>query len=363
LLGHTMNTNEFKIGSRLVGDTHPTYFIADISANHDGDLGRAKALIHLAAEAGADAAKFQNFRAAHIVSDYGFKSLGGQQSHQAKWKKSVFEVYQDASVPWEWTPILKAECDKAGIHYFSTPYDLPAVDMLDPYVPAYKIGSGDLTWPEIYLHMAGKGKPVILATGASTMDEVQRTVRDLRRINRQLGLMQCNTNYTGSLDNFRHIHLRVLETYRLVFPDVVLGLSDHTPGHATVLGAVALGARMIEKHFTDDTSRTGPDHPFSMTPSTWRDMVDRTRELEAALGQAVKDVADNEKETVVIQRRCVRAVRDLSAGTVLDRASLEVLRPAPVGSIAPYALPSVIGKKLRRSMTAGEHLTWLLIEE
>ena len=358
-----MNTTEFRIGSRLVGDAYPTYFIADISANHDGDLERAKALIHLAAQAGANAAKFQNFRAAHIVSDRGFKTLGTQQSHQANWKKSVFEVYKDASVPWEWTPILKEECDKAGVHYFSTPYDLPAVDMLDPFVPAYKIGSGDLTWPEICQYMAGKGKPVILATGASSMDEVQRAVDSLAGANRNIGLMQCNTNYTGSLENFRHIHLRVLENYRLLFPNVVLGLSDHTPGHATVLGAVALGARLIEKHFTDDTSRVGPDHPFSMTPATWREMVGRTREVEVALGSPAKKVADNEKETVVIQRRCVRLTRNLPAGTLLNRGMLEVLRPAPEGSIAPYDLPSVVGRKLRREMNAGDHLTWSSLVE
>jgi sialic acid synthase SpsE len=194
-----MTNPEFKISGRAVGLAHPSYFIADISANHDGDLERAKALIHLAAEAGADAAKFQNFQAAKIVSDRGFRSMGGQQSHQSAWKKSVFEVYKDASVPWTWTPDLKAECDKAGIHYFSTPYDLPAVDMLDPYVPAYKIGSGDLTWPEICSHMAEKGKPVILATGASTLDEVVQAVRRLQAVSSQVGLMQCNTNYTGSL--------------------------------------------------------------------------------------------------------------------------------------------------------------------
>src|SRR5262249_21617191 len=123
----------FKVGRRRIGDGEPTYFVADIAANHDGSLERAKELIHLAAEAGADAAKFQNFRAAHIVSDYGFKALGRQVSHQSKWKKSVFEVYEAASVPWDWTPALKKECDKAGIEYFSAPYDLEAVDMLDPY--------------------------------------------------------------------------------------------------------------------------------------------------------------------------------------------------------------------------------------
>ena len=131
--------------------------------------------------------------------------------------------------------------------------------------------------------------------------------------------MQCNTNYTGSIENFRHIHLNVLRTYRALFPDAVLGLSCHTPGHATVLGAVALGARVVEKHFTDDTRRDGPDHAFSMTPATWREMVDRTRELEYALGSAEKNVCGNEQETVVVQRRCLRAARDLAAGTV-DRS-------------------------------------------
>ncbi len=146
------------------GDQHPTYFIADISANHDGDLERAKMLIHLAKEAGADAAKFQNFQAPKIVSDYGFKAMQGQLSHQAGWKKSVFEVYSDASIPFDWTPILKEECDRAGIDYFSSPYDFDAVDYLDPFVPAHKIGSGDVDWLEMLLHIARKGKPVILST-------------------------------------------------------------------------------------------------------------------------------------------------------------------------------------------------------
>jgi sialic acid synthase SpsE len=134
---------EIQIGKHTIGENHPVYFIADISANHDGDLERAKYLIHLAAQAGANAAKFQNFRAPKIVSDYGFRSMQGQVSHQAKWKKSVSEVYAGASIPFEWTPELKEACDEAGIDYFSAPYDFDAIDMLDPYVPAYKVGSGE----------------------------------------------------------------------------------------------------------------------------------------------------------------------------------------------------------------------------
>ena len=351
----------FQIGKRLVGDGAPTYFVADISANHDSRLDRAKKLIRLAAESGADAAKFQNFRAPRIVSEYGFASMDQQLSHQALWLKSVYEVYLEASLPWEWTPALKAECDGAGIDFFSTPYDFEAVDMLDPFVPAFKIGSGDITWPEMLAKIAGKNKPVILATGASDIGEVQRAVKLLRSINPTLGLLQCNTNYTASPENFKHIHLNVLKAYRLMFPDVVLGLSDHTPGHATVLGAVALGACIIEKHFTDDTTREGPDHPFSMSPSAWREMVNRTRELEQALGDPDKRVCDNERETAVVQRRCVRAARDLPAGAVLTRDMIDALRPAPCGSITLCDIEAVVGRSLRVGVKTGEALRWTML--
>jgi N-acetylneuraminate synthase len=352
----------FKLGKKTIGLEHPTYFVADISANHDGSLERAKMLIALCAEAGANAAKFQNFRAAKIVSDRGFQSLGGQLSHQSKWKKSVFKVYQDATVPWEWTAILKEECDKCGIDYFSSPYDMEAVDMLDPYVEMYKIGSGDITWPEMIRKIASLNKPVLLATGASDIEEVRRAVEEILDINQQLVLMQCNTNYTASLENFKHIHLRVLETYKKMFPGVILGLSDHTPGHATTLGAVTLGARVIEKHFTDDNRREGPDHPFSMTPQSWREMVDRTRELEYALGSSEKFVAENEQQTVVVQRRCLRATCELKAGTVLTADVLEALRPAPRDAVTPCDLAKVVGKKIAKDMQPGDALLWGAVE-
>ena len=348
---------ELKIGNHPIGENHPTYFIADISANHDGDLERAKMLIRLAKEAGADAAKFQNFRAAQIVSDYGFKNMGDQVSHQSKWKKSVFEVYQGASIPFDWTPALKAECDKVGLDYFSSPYDFDAIDMLNSYVPAYKIGSGDITWDEALIHMAKTGKPILLATGASNIGEVQHAVQVIRAINPQIILMQCNTNYTASVENFNYIHLRVLNSYRALFPDLILGLSDHTSGHTTVLGAVALGARVVEKHFTDDTTRIGPDHPFSMTPATWKDMVDRTRELERSLGSPEKMVCDNEQQTVIVQRRCLRAARDIKAGERFTREMIDVLRPATPGAILPNDVRSVIGLKALVRSANGQGIT------
>ena len=349
---------DIQIANHTIGENHPAYFIADISANHDGDLERALMLIHLAQEAGADAAKFQNFRAPHIVSDYGFKSMGGQLSHQSSWKKSVFDVYADASIPFDWTPVLKEACDQIGIDYFSSPYDFEAVDMLDPVVPAHKIGSGDITWLEMLEHIARKGKPVILATGASDIGDVQRAVRTILAINPQLVLMQCNTNYTASLENLDHIHLRVLNTYHTMFPELVLGLSDHTPGHATVLGAVTLGARVIEKHFTDDNDRVGPDHKFAMNPRTWAEMVENTRLLERALGSPDKFVAENEKDTVIVQRRCLRAVRDIRAGETLSREMIDVLRPATPGAIMPFEIEAVIGASAVRDISAGKELRW-----
>jgi N-acetylneuraminate synthase len=346
------------MAGRSIGLQHPTYFIADLAANHDGDLQRAKDLIYLAAEAGADAAKFQHFQAEGIVSEAGFKALGSRQSHQASWQKSVSEVYEEASVPLTWTQHLKKTCEEAGICFFTSPYDLHLVDHVDPYVPAFKIGSGDITWTEIITHIAKKQKPCLLATGASSMDDVQRAVHAILSVNPQIALMQCNTNYTAKVENFRHIQLNVLNTYRAMYPEMVLGLSDHTPGHSTVLGAVALGARIIEKHFTDDTSRTGPDHGFSMNPAQWRAMVNATRELEYALGNGEKKVEENELQTVVVQRRSIRFKQNLNKDTVINREHLAPLRPCPADAVGPQFLEHVLGKKLARDAQSGDYLRW-----
>ena len=340
----------------------PTYFIADIAANHDGNLERAKHLIFLAAESGANAAKFQHFSAENIVSDYGFRSLGNKKSHQANWKKSVFDIYRDASISQHWTEILKKTCDQAGITFFTSPYSFDLVDHIDPYVPAYKVGSGDITWIEMIEYIASRNKPYIIATGASSMDDVLRAVEAGLRINTSLCLMQCNTNYTASLENFKFINLNVLQKYKKIFPNVILGLSDHTPGMATALGAVALGAKMIEKHFTDDVTREGPDHKFSMDPLTWKDMVDRTRELENALGGDLKKIEENELDTAILQRRAIRASINLEKGRVLLREDLSVLRPCPPDGIQPYRLSELIGKKISNSIIKGDCIRWTDIE-
>jgi N-acetylneuraminate synthase len=266
-------------------------------------------------------------------------------------------VYDDASLPWDWTHELSEHAESIGIEFMSAPYDLEAVDHLDPYLNAFKVGSGDVNWIEELEYISSKGKPVLLATGAATLDDVDRAMRVLLNAQVPIVLMQCNTNYEGSIHNVHHVNLSVLRQYSELYPEVTLGLSDHTPGHVTVLGAVALGARVIEKHFTDDISRVGPDHGFSMDPSTWRAMVDDTRLLEAALGTGSKKIEDNECETVVLQRRCVRAARDLESGSVLTREDMEVLRPAPVDALPAHLINAAVGRTLNRSLKFGEHVS------
>jgi len=349
---------EIRIGARTVCLTEPVYFIADIAANHDGDLGRARELIWRAKEAGADCAKFQHFLAGKIVSGPGFDELGAQVAHQSGWKKSVVEVYDQYHTRRDWTCALVETCRAAQIDYMTTPYDAEALESQLPHVPAVKIGSGDITFDALVAQAASSGKPVLLATGAADMADVEHAADLVLGRTRQLVLMQCNTNYSGSQENFRSVNLRVLQSFALHWPGMVLGFSDHTPGHAAVLGAVTLGARVIEKHFTDDNAREGPDHGFAMNPRTWREMVDAVHQLEAALGDGVKRIEANEHETIVVQRRALRLVRELPAGHRITPADLEALRPCPEGAVDPRRLDSVVGRSLKAAKAAGDALRW-----
>ncbi len=353
--------NAIKLGKRII-DNNSLYFIADIGANHNGSLGKAIELIHLAKKSGADAAKFQNFQANKIVSKTGFDNMKGKLSHQSNWKKSVFEVYEDASISKDWTKVLKEECDKVGIDYFTSAYDYESVDLVNPYVDLYKIGSGDITWLEIIDYILDKNKPVLIATGASTNDDVARVMAMATKKTSDLVLMQCNTNYTGSKENYNFCNLNVLKQFSIDYPNTVLGLSDHTAGHATTLGAIALGARVIEKHFTDDNNQEGPDHGFAMNPKTWRDMVDRSYELLVSLGDGVKIIEKNEEQSRLVQRRCLRVATNLNKGHILLNSDLISLRPISEGGIEPFEKINLIGKELLMDIKAGEHLTKKIVK-
>jgi N-acetylneuraminate synthase len=343
------------INKNIISNNSPTYFIADIAANHDGNLTRAKKLIYLAKEAGANAAKFQHFKAESIVSDYGFKNLGSKKSHQSSWKKSVFKTYSEASLNLDWTFELAETCRKLQIDFFTSPYSLEIVDYVNKFVSAYKIGSGDLNWSQIIDYVSKKKKPVFIATGASSIDEIDKAIKVCLKNNNQIILMQCNTNYTAKIENFKYINLNVLNFFKKKYPGVIIGLSDHTFGHVTTLGAIALGAKVIEKHFTDNNHGSGPDHKFSMTPIAWKKMVADTRLLERALGKEYKKVENNEKETIILQRRSLRASSNLKIGQILKIHNVDILRPAPIGSLPPDYINKILNKKLRKNKKKGEN--------
>ena len=344
---------KFKLGSKIISGDSPTYFIADIAANHDGNLNRAKKLIRLCAKAGANGAKFQHFKAKTIVSKNGFEQVG-KITHQSKWKKSVYETYEDASINFNWTKELKKECKKYKIDFLTSPYDFDYVDRVEKYICAYKIGSGDITWLEILKKISKKKLPVILATGAATLAEVKQAVKTILKNNKKLVLMQCNTNYTNSDENYNFINLNVLKTYKSIFGDnVILGLSDHTNGHVSVLGAVALGARVVEKHFTDNNHRIGPDHAFSMNFNTWKLMVDETRILEKTLGDGIKKIEKNEIQSSLVQKRSIYAINEIKKNKSFKN-NITVLRPALKNYLPANKFAWLKNKKAKKNIKKGE---------
>ena len=347
----------FQVNGRRLIKGKPTYFIADIAANHDGDLQRAKDLIYLSKEAGADCAKFQHFEAKSIVSDYGFRRLENITTHQSSWEKPVSEIYDQYHTKREWDQELINTCKSADIDFMTTPYNLEAIDYFKEHMPAFKIGSGDITNLPLLEAVERTGMPVFLATGAATIEEVSEAMALFE--NSAVCLMQCNTNYTGSLENFRFVNLNVLKSFETKFPKIVLGFSDHTPGHSAVLGAVALGAVAIEKHFTDDNARVGPDHSFALNKKSWREMVDRTRELELSLGDGVKRIEENEKNTIIVQRRSIRAKSELKKGKKLEGSDFEFLRPCETDSITPMNYKDIIGRTLNKDIKRGSSIKWI----
>ena len=281
-----------KIGNKKIGVNEPVYFIADIASNHGGDLEKAKELIYACAESRVDAVKMQNFSAQTIVSDYGFKNLSDVKTHQTNWKNSVFNSYKAASIPFEWTLELKELTEKLGMDYFTSPYSMELVNMVAPYVSAFKLGSGDITWHEIIKHMATFEKPLLIATGASNLEEIKSAVEVALSKTKDIILMQCNTNYTArhgedislTRERFSNLNLSVLKNYSELYPQLPIGLSDHTHGSLSVLGAVGLyNCSVVEKHLTFDSSLEGQDHAFSMMPNEWLEMVQETEQLKKEL--------------------------------------------------------------------------------
>jgi len=343
----------FAIGKRKIGDGQRTYFIAEIGANFDGSLEKAKEYALAAKKAGADCAKIQTFKAKKIVSREAFASMKLKGVH-GSWNRPVDEVFKEVEFPREWHKEFFEYCWEIGITPSTAAYDYEAVDLVDDIgIEFYKIGSGDITWLEMIEYIARKGKPVMLATGASTLAEVDEAVRTIEKTgNKNFVLMQCITNYPSK---FESANINVLNTYREAF-GAILGYSDHTPGDVVPLGAVALGAKVIEKHITFDRKLKGPDHPHSMEIDEFALMIKHTRDLEAAMGSSRKEVVAEESETVIVQRRGLTVVKDIAKGSLLKKSDIAELRPAL--GIYPKYKGVVIGKHTNKALKAGAPIRW-----
>ena len=344
---------EIQIGNRKIGENHRTYFIAEIGANFDGDINKAKRLIDAAKASGADCAKFQTFTPETIVSEGGYSRMHLKGVHST-WGRSISEVFEDAKFPLEWHKEISDYCKKVGIHFSTSPYFKEAVDLcMELDVPFIKIGSGDITWLEMLEYIAGKGKPVMLATGDATMSEIDDAVRTIEATgNKDLILMQCITNYPSKIDS---ANVNVLKTYQSAY-DVITGYSDHAPGHVVALASVVIGARVIEKHFTLNKKDKGPDHPHSMEPHEFKFMVDSIREVERAMGSTRKEVVEEESETVFVQRRCLYARHNIREGQIIREEDIAVLRPAL--GIPPKYKSVIVGKTPRIDIEAGQPIFW-----
>ena len=336
----------------------PTYFIAEIGSNFDGDFHRALALIELAQKCGAQAVKFQNYTAESLVSDVGFQlqSVSSLATHQSSWSQSVALTYKKAELPLSWLPDLASFARKIGLDFITSPYSIPLLEEVAPFCDSIKIGSGDITYHSLIKKAFSYNKPVLVGTGASTLNDVL-LLRSLDIDLTLLTLLQCTTSYTGDLDDDRYQNISVLKQYRSCFPSSRLGLSCHHPTPIGVLAAVVLGATVIEKHFTDDKTRPGPDHSFALDPRDWISMVQQVRSLERALGDGQKRVEANEISTNIVQRRAAYVKADLSAGTPITLDQVEFLRPCPPSGIPPYLVDRLVGRILKRNLQKSQLLT------
>jgi sialic acid synthase SpsE len=341
-----------QIGQRLVGDGQPCFVIAEIGSNHNGDWSLACQLVDAAAEAGVDAVKVQTFRAATHVSSK------ARTPSYLKTDVPLQEIIRKIEIDRDWHQPLADYCRKKGVEFFSSPCDVEAVDELEAVgAPVHKVASFDLPDTDLIGYIARTGKPVILSTGLSNWMEIQGALDACRAAgNPNVILLQCTSLYPApvALSN-----LDAMRTMREAF-GVLTGYSDHTMGDTIPCAAVARGACVIEKHFTLDRGLKGPDHPFAIQPAELKQMMQRIREIEAAIGDGVKNgPRPEEQEMANLARRSLHALRDIPAGTAITADMLTIKRPGL--GIPPSLRGHVIGRLARRDIEADSWITWDLL--
>lgn len=345
----------FQLPCRLISESQPCYIIAEISANHNGSIGNALELVRLAAKSGADAVKIQTYTADTITLDCDAEPFlikgtiwNGRRLHS---------LYQEAHTPWEWHAAIFAEARKCGIDCFSTPFDPTAVNYLEAFSPLmYKIASFELVDIPLIRKVGSTRRPVIMSTGMASLAEIEEAVHALRGSGcPQISLLKCTSAYPAPPED---CHLRTIPHLSQCF-NVVAGLSDHTLGSAVAISAVALGARIIEKHFCLSRSEPGPDSSFSAEPHEFREMVDAIRQVEKALGQVNYALTAGEKVSRS-HRRSLFIVQDVAAGELITETNVRSVRPAD-GLHTRY-LPEVLGRRAVRDLKVGTPLSWNMIQ-
>ena len=350
----TMQSPEIKISDREIGAGHPTYIIAEMSANHGQNFDQALRIIAAAKEAGADAVKLQTYTADTLTidSDKEWFRIKG-----TAWQgRNLYELYQEAATPWEWQPRLLEAATGMGLACFSTPFDATAVDFLEGIgVPAHKVASFELVDLVLLKKIGATGKPVIMSTGMATLAEIDEAVTTLRQAgSREIALLKCTSAYPASA---AAMNLRTIPHLAEAF-GVIAGLSDHTLGLAAPVAAVALGACIIEKHLTLSRAAGGPDSGFSLEPAEFKAMVNAVREAEQALGEVRYTLADEEQASRVF-RRSLFVVRDVRAGELFTRDNVRSIRPGH--GMAPRYFDTVIGRRAAQDIEKGTPLSWDLL--
>jgi N,N'-diacetyllegionaminate synthase len=330
----------------------PIFIIAEAGVNHNGSLDLAIRLVETAKESGADAVKFQTFRADLLATRSAHKAL--YQERTTKSGESQFEMLQRLELDAVAHQRLINHCRLIGIQFLSSPFDAQSADLLDTMnVSLFKVPSGEITNLPFLEHLAGKRRPLILSTGMSTLGEVEEAVRVLQSSGAsQLTLLHCVTEYPAP---YAEVNLRAMLTLKSAF-GLPVGYSDHTPGIEIAIAAAALGAEVIEKHFTLDRSLPGPDHAASLEPVELQQMVAAIRHVEVALGNGIKSPAPCELPNISVARKSVVAAHSMSAGHQLATGDLEIKRPG--NGLAPKLLPALVGRTLRTSVAQDEVISW-----
>jgi len=341
-----------KIVGKKIGQNYSCFIIAEAGVNHNGDVDFAKRLIDAAVEAGADAVKFQTFHADNIVTCTAEKA--GYQKSTTPPDESQYEMIKKLEFSDDVFRELSDYAKKRKILFLSTPFDEDSVDLLDRIdVPAFKIPSGEITNYPLLKKIAEKKKIIILSTGMATLGEVEDAFQYLKKCGAEdIILLHCTTSYPASIHS---VNLRAMETLRCAFL-VPVGYSDHTEGITIPIAAVAMGACVLEKHFTLDRTLPGPDHKASLEPQELRAMVKAIRDVESARGNGTKEPNEEEEEIKKVARRSIVARCDIKAGDMLKNSNLAIKRPGK--GIEPKYFEKIIGKSIKKNVNKDDEISW-----